>query len=305
MSAVDAEPRAAVATATEEHIRELMHRGDQAAWSNAALALTLADRGSDEQRRAATELLDALGIDLSEASGQVDRQGTAGQAAAPLLQTATLLSGEAQLWAGQTDEALIAQGRASAQGAESFRQFGLPMLPGLADALATPGAQMLDVGTGVAALAVAYAELFPALTVIGLDVMPRVLALAAKTVAASRVARRVILREQDVSTLVEEAMFALAWLPAPFIPEPALRTGVIRVVRALLPGGWVMLGHGKFTADPIGDALNRFKRVAYGGTALDDAQAQALLEDAGLTAVVTMPTPAGAPAITVGQKALR
>lgn len=58
------------------------------------------------------------------------------------------------------DEALLAQGRASAQGASTFAQFGLPRLSGLAEMLARPNARILDVGTGVAALAVAYAELF-------------------------------------------------------------------------------------------------------------------------------------------------
>ena len=141
-----------------------------------------------------------------------------------------------------------------------------------------------------------------ALTVVGLDVLPRVLALAAGTVAASSVAERVILREQDVSTLDEHATYALAWLPAPFLPESALRAGAPRVAGALVPGGWVMVGHGKFTNEPVEDALTRFKTIAYGGTALDDDQAQSLLRNAGLMDVATMPTPAGAPAITVGRK---
>ena len=59
-----------------------------------------------------------------------------------------------------------------------------------------------------------------------------------------------------------------------------------------------MLGHGKYVGDPVNDTLNRFKTVAYGGTALDDAQAQQALVDAGLDAV----TPLGSPAITVGRK---
>jgi hypothetical protein len=203
---------------------------------------------------------------------------------------------------GKSDEALLAQGRASGQGAAAMVRFGLPMLAGLAEALARPGAMMLDVGTGVAAMAVAYAELFPELTVVGLDVLPRVLALGASAVAASRVADRVVLREQDVATLDEEATYALAWLPAPFLPEAALRAGTPRVARAMAPGGWVMLAHGKFADAPVDNAVTRFKTVAYGGTALDDEQAQRLLRDAGLQDVTTPPTPPGAPAITVGRK---
>jgi hypothetical protein len=296
--------KATAVTAADERARQIMDSGDRAAWSTAALVLALSDRGPTDQRQAAVTLLRALGLDVEEGLVELDRRGAAAQAAAPLLQTAALLGGDGQLWAGQSDEALLAQGRASAQGAAFFLKFALPMLSGLAEALARPGARMLDVGTGVAALAVAYAELFPALTVVGFDVLPRVLALAGGTVAASSVADRVILREQDVSAMDEQQAYALAWLPAPFLPEAALRAGAPRVAEALVPGGWVMVGHGKFTNEPVQDALTRFKTVAYGGTALDNDQAQSLLRDAGLSDVTTMPTPDGAPALTVGRKPL-
>jgi hypothetical protein len=286
----------------DERVRELMHAGDQGAWINAALALALDGTGPEEHRLAAADVLRSVGIDVEADLGELDRGAIAAQAAAPLLQTAALIRGDGNLWQGQSDEALLAQGRTSAQGAAAMARFGLPSLDGLAEALARPGAMMLDVGTGVAAMAVAYAEQFPELTVVGLDVLPRVLALAANTVAASRVADRVVLREQDVATLDEEATYALAWLPAPFLPEAALRAGAPRVARATSPGGWVMLGHGRFTEGSADNAITRFKTVAYGGTALDDEQAERLLRDAGLQGVTTLPTPPGSPAITVGRK---
>jgi hypothetical protein len=176
------------------------------------------------------------------------------------------------------------------------------MLPGLGDAMAAPGARMLGVGTGVAALAVAYAEVFPALTVVGLDVLPRVLALAEETVRTSSVADRVVLRNQDVSALEDVDTYALAWLPAPFVPEAAMRAGAVRVTRALVPGGWLMMGHGKFAGNTTENALTRFKTIAYGGTALNDTQAQTLLREAGLVDVMTVQTPPGAPAVTVGRR---
>ena len=61
------------------------------------------------------------------------------------------------------------------------------------------------------------------------------------------------------------------------------------------------MGHGKFGATSIEDALTRLKTVAYGGTPLDEGAACHLLHQAGLTLVRTVPTPAGAPAITIGQ----
>jgi hypothetical protein len=292
-----------VAMSGGERVRQLMGSGDRGAWTNAAIALALDNSRPEAQRLAAAGLLRSLDVDVDADLGQLDRGAVAAQAAAPLLQTAAVVGGDGEVWEGQSDEALLAQGRASAQGAAAMVQFGLPMLGGLAEALAQPGAMMLDVGTGVAAMAVAYAELFPQLTVVGLDVLPRALAIAAATVTASAVADRVVLREQDVATLDEEATYALTWLPAPFLPEVALRAGMPRVARAMAPGGWVMVGHGKFADSPSENAITRFKTVVYGGTALDDEQAQRLLREAGLQNVTTTPTPPGGPAITVGRKA--
>ena len=142
-------------------LHELLSTGDRAAWATAALALVAGAGGTPELRRSAEEVLDALGISLdAHAVPGIDRAGVAGQAASPLLQTSALLT-RGEVWVDQPDEAIIAQGRASAQGAAAFERLGLPFLGGLAEALATPGARMLDVGTGVAALAASYAELFP------------------------------------------------------------------------------------------------------------------------------------------------
>lgn len=286
----------------EERLHSLLHGGDQAAWTTAALVAVLRGSGSQAQRTAAGEVLRVLGLDLREAMVGREGAGVAAEAAAPVLQAAALLRGDADLWAGQSDEALLAQGRASAQGAPLMARFVFPALPGLMDALARPGARMLDVGTGVGALATAYAEVFPALTVVGIDVLPRVLALAAGTVAASAVADRVVLREQDVGALDESDTYALAWLPAPFVPETPLRAGLHGLATALVPGGWLVMGHGKFGGDPVGDAVGRFKTVAFGGTALDDGEAAALLRKAGFDDVRSLPTPPGAPALTAGRR---
>ncbi len=283
-----------------DQLNALLHDGDLAIWSIAAIALALQGEVSEEQQAAVQAVLQATGVDRTASLGAEDAGGLAAQAAASIHQVAALLRGDGQMWAAQSDEALRAQGRASAQGAAVFAQRGLPMLTGLREKFAE-GARMLDVGTGVAAMAVAYAELFPRLTVVGIDVMPRVLAMAEETVAASSVSDRVILRRQDVISLDESETYALAWLPAPFIPESALEVGVQRVVESLLPDGWLMLGHGKYGGSALDDAVGRFKTIAFGGTALDDGQAEEMLRSAGLVEVRTVRTPEGAPAITVGR----
>ncbi len=294
-------------TIAEPDLLATIQTWDQAAWSLAALALATRDDSPPELRTAAGELLAVAG--LTGAPGEPLRGlGTstpgqiASQAAAPLHQTSALVSGRGISWSAQSDEALLAQGNASAQGARPFAQFMLPMMGDLAGRLAAPGARMLDIGTGVGALAVSFAEAFPQLHVLGIDVLDRALALARQTIAASGAAARVTVCNMDVADFADDTGFDVAWLPAPFIPQPALSAGLPQVTAALRPGGWLMVGHGKFGGTAIEDALTRLKTIAYGGTPLDEAAACRLLRDAGLTSVRPVPTPRGVPAITIGQK---
>jgi len=158
---------------------------------------------------------------------------------------------------------------------------------------------MLDVGTGVGALGAAFAATFPALHVTGIDVMPRVLALAEQTVAEAELSGRMELRNQDVATIDEQHAYDLAWLPAPFVPEPSLIEGVRQIARALRPGGMFMIGHGRFDGPPLDAALTRLQTISYGGTPVDSPTAIRLLTEAGLSDATTLQMPPGAPGITV------
>jgi protein-L-isoaspartate O-methyltransferase len=280
---------------------------DQAAWSLAALALVAAGNGPPEITAAAQQLLSVCGI--TAAPGQpmpggdtTTAEQIANQAAAPLHQAAALASGRAISWSAQSDQALLAQGRASAIGGQAFAELLLPAMGDLESRLAAPGARMLDVGTGVGALAVAFARVFPRLHVLGIDVLDRSLELARQNIAASEVAARVTVRNQDVAGFTDDTGFDLAYLPAPFVPRPAMQAGLPRVVAALRPGGWVFVVRGKFGGTPAEDSLTRLKTLVYGGTPLDEAEASDLLRGAGLTSVRPTPTPEGAPGITIGQK---
>ena len=225
----------------------------------------------------------------------------AADAASDILQVAALVAG-GRAWPSQDDRALVARGRASGQVAEPFKAFVLPMMDGLETLLGDPAAAMLDVGVGVGGLAVAFCRVFPRLRVVGLDVFPRALELARRTVHEAGLADRVELRLQDVAELEDQDAYCLAWVPAPFIPRPALDAGLSRVARALVPGGWVAVGHGKLGASGLQDALTRFRAVAFGGAAIDDGAAQEMLRRAGLERVATLPTPEGAPGLTVGRR---
>ena len=290
----------------EQDLQVTIQAWDQAAWSLAALALATRGDGPPGLTTASWELLAAAGLTATPGApltdpGMSTPQQIASQAAAALYQVSALASGRGYDWGTQADEALLAQGQASGQGAAPMARFMLPMMGDLAARVAARGARFLDVGTGVGALAVAFAQVFPQLEVLGIDILDRALDLARQTIAASGVGARVTVRRQDVSDFTDDTGFDVAWLPAPFIPQPALSDGLLRVVAALRPGGWLILGHGKFGGTPIEDALSRLKTVSYGGTPLDEAAACHLLQEAGLTSVRTVPTPTGVPAVTIGQ----
>jgi len=295
-----------MADIAEQDLQATIHAWDQAAWSLAALALTAQGDGPPELTAAARELLAAAGLIAAPGTplpglGTATPGQIASQAAAALHQASALAGGRGYEWGTQSDEALVAQGRVSAQRAVTVARFMLPMMGDLAGRLAAPGARLLDVGTGTGALAVAFARVFPQVHVLGIDVLDRVLGLARQAIAVSEVGGRVTVRKQDVANFADDAGFDLAWLPAPFFAEPALHVGLPRIVAALRPGGWLIVGHGKFGGTPAEDALTRLKTLAYGGTPIDDAAACELLRRTGLTSVRTVPTPAGAPAITIGQ----
>jgi hypothetical protein len=302
---------------TSDEVRAHLNALHEAVWELAAIVLALrgpATTDPDERRAAERVLLEAglmvsssdgvqAGPGLTEVIGE-DAMRVAAQAAAPILQSAALLSG-ARAWASQDDEAVLAQGRASAQGAQPFKMFAVPMMEGLGDLLSGPSPVMLDVGVGVAAMAVAWCEAFARMRVVGLDVFPRALELARRTVDEAGMADRIELRHQDVADLTDREVFSLAWLPAPFVPRAALDAGLPRIVTSLVPGGWVVVGHGRLGEPGLSSALTRFQTVGFGGTAIDNDEAQDLLRGVGLELVCTLPTPQGTPAITVGRRPIQ
>ena len=135
-------------------------------------------------------------------SGAEEAGGLAARAAAPIHQVAALLRGEGQMWAAQSDEALLAQGRASAQGAPPSRSSACRCWR-VCRRRSRWARECSTSAPGVAAMAVAFAELFPRLTVVGIDVMPRVSARATDRGREFGQRPDSSLREQDVSSLDE------------------------------------------------------------------------------------------------------
>ncbi len=175
--------------------------------------------------------------------------------------------------------------------------FALPMLEGLAERFsAAQGGVFLDVGVGVAELACAFCEAVPQSRVVGLDPLPQAIELATRTVAAHGLGDRVELRHEGVEQLDDQAVFDLAWVPLPFIPSAVVGEGLVRVWRALKPGGWLLLPGSTMEPGADGD-IARWQVHLAGGTLLAEDERARMLEGAGFTSPVRLDTPPGTPRI--------
>jgi hypothetical protein len=204
-------------------------------------------------------------------------------------------------WAAQDDDTLLAQGRSSALGGTMLAMYAIPSLEGLSERFAA-GGDFLDVGVGVAELAAAFCEAMPNARVVGIDVLPRVLALAQQTITARGLRDRLEVRLVAVQELTDVAKFDLAWMPAPFLPEEVFPVGLRRVHDALRSGGWLIVGAGRFDDDALAVAVTHWKTLRSGGTPLTPDAARTSLDSAGFVEIRELPTPPGAPALYAARK---
>jgi SAM-dependent methyltransferase len=205
-------------------------------------------------------------------------------------------------WEVHDDATLLAQGRASAIAGTVLAMAVIPNLEGLEERF-TAGGAFLDVGVGVGALTAAFCAARPGARVVGIDVLPRALALAGDTLAAAGCAERVELRLQPVQDLDDTDRFDLAWLPSPFIASAVIRPAVARLRTALRAGGWAVVGAGRFDEDDeLGCAVTRWKTVRAGGTPLPREDAHTLLQSAGFVDFRELPTPPGTPALFAARR---
>ncbi|MGW3345942.1 class I SAM-dependent methyltransferase [Nonomuraea rubra] len=297
---------------------------EAAAWALAALIATLDDAATKPPA-------DVLAADpqrtaVLEAAGLIQRDGdtlvlhpsyrypdgptnrSAAQARLSSLRQAVAAAagdqGQAGGWADQDDEVLLNQGRASAGTGRAIAGTVVPALPGLADRLDGQGSRILDIGTGIAALALALAEAFPRTEVVGIDVLERALELARKELAGAgtEAAGRVTLRHADVVDVAEQAAYDLVWLPAPFLAEAALAQALPRLIEALKPGAWIVVGTNPAVTAPLRRAVAGWHAVRNGGNAYDADRMAKALAAYGLGDVRRFPTVPGGPVLVAARR---
>ena len=211
-------------------------------------------------------------------------------------------------WHHIDPDLLAAQGQGST-GAPAVRQWVnmlFPRLDGLLERLQGPAADFLDVGTGVAAIALEMCRLFPTLRVVGLEPLAAPLAEARRAVARAGLENRIELRQQRIEDLADRGAFDLVWLPQMFLPRQALQHGVRASWAALRSGGWILLLAVSVPGMTLDAALWRLRNVLWGGDPTTPEQVAGLLTAADFTQVQILPTaPGSIPRLIVGQRPLR
>jgi len=169
-----------------------------------------------------------------------------------------------------------------------------------------PDARILDIGTGVGALAVAFCRRFPNSTVVGIDPWELSLEMARQNVAAAGLDPRITLRQTRIEAFDDGSGFDLVWMPVIFLRRAVLDDALRAAVAAMRPGAEIVLGRYTGSDDPIVGALGDLRTIRSGGTLLGPADTRALLEGAGLVDVReidrTWPAPLG---LTTGRRADR
>jgi predicted O-methyltransferase YrrM len=193
-----------------------------------------------------------------------------------------------------TDPAILeAQGNGSGMTADIMVQKVMPSLEGMAARMAEPDFTFLDVGAGIGAISIEMARRLPGARIVGLEPAPAPLALARKNVTHSGLGDRITLRQQRVEEMIDESVFDFILLPSVFFPGDVLAKGLARALRALRPGGWIMLPSLSADGHDLRATVGRLRFVMWGGDALRRDDLVGLLETAGFspTTAVDVPGP--------------
>jgi predicted O-methyltransferase YrrM len=208
-----------------------------------------------------------------------------------------------KVWNYADDELLQAIGEAARGHAHAFQRQVLPACDGLAERFAKPGATLIDIGVGVAGTAIAIAQMWPELRVVGIDVWQPSLRLARDNVDRAALADRIELREQGTETLEDKAAFDCAWFALAFIPERVVRVGLERTLASLRPGGWIISGvHNVASKNGVPAdtaALGKLRGTLFGGPMWNEEELESTLRATGYTDVRSLPPGPGSPIVFV------
>lgn len=235
-----------------------------------------------EVRRLLCDVTDTLAPGLLADASDEEKRVVAASIRTYFAQAADLLDdpGREPGWAFDDPVVLQSQGGGSVAVARIICRI-VPQLDGLEDRLTGGPSAFLDVGTGVALLAIEVASRYPSLRVVGIDPWRPALELARDNLAAAGLVDRVELREQRVEEISDRDAFDVIWLAGPFLGPDVIGPALERAREALLPGGWLLLGAYAGPDDPLAGLLSSLRTVRGGGQPLAADESIALVTAAG------------------------
>ena len=197
-------------------------------------------------------------------------------------------------WSHGDPEILQAQGTRSKAVVEAYVSHVFPKLQGLFATLEGPCPSFLDVGSGVAEIAIEMCRRFPRLRAVGLDPLEAAQALAEDNVRRAGLEGRIKLSRGRVEELDEDGLFDLAQMPIFFLPDDVMTKGLARVRKALTPCGWVVLQIAGVPGAKLPPVL-RLMFVTYGSEVHSPERAADMLTEAGYEDVTVFPPLPGTP----------
>lgn len=281
--------------AVQALVMRLVTQAESLAALVARLKLDAAGESGDPEVSAQLDrVMDLMGAaDLLTDLTERERASVIGQATTMLRQALDLIDDPVRAGGWYYTDAQILQG----QGASSAIIAELIAAAGLG----ADDARILDIGSGVGALAVAFCRTFPDSTVVGIDTWELSLELARQNVAAAGLSPRVTLHTVPVETFADDAGFDLVWMPVIFLAAEILEDAVAHAVAAMRPGAQIVMGRYAGPSDPVADALGGLRTIRSGGALLEGTDVRALLTGAGLVDVREVPRTWAAPiALTTG-----
>lgn len=167
---------------------------------------------------------------------------------------------------------------------------------GLAERFQRPGAAFLNVGVGSGRLAIALAQMWPSLRIVGVDPCAPAIRIAGENVERAQLGDRIELREQGAERLAERDAFDLAWIPTPFIQQDVFAAVCERTCQALRSGGYAIAAIGNHSVmQPQQAAAFRLRLTLCGGPLWTPPELERQLRDVGFAEVRALPTPPGVP----------
>jgi precorrin-6B methylase 2 len=145
--------------------------------------------------------------------------------------------------------------------------------------------RFLDVGTGVAGIALEAAEKCPVLKVDGIDIWEPALELARENVQDSPFADRITIRKLNVTELPDAPQYSLVWLPTMFMKRAVVEIALDRITAALRPNAYVITGRYTVPAAPEAAAFMALRTFRSGGEPIPQAEMENMLRHRGFVDV--------------------